>query len=77
MRAITTGDLPGALALNPMFFAAFAGGVIYDAYAATVLVLRLPRLRLEEVPSWLGWSVRIGALAAVVGNWAWLIVDGR
>jgi hypothetical protein len=74
VRHLMHGNLPGALHMNPLFFIGVGLTGIYDLYAATVLALRLPRLRLDEVPTWLGTTARFGIPALIVLNWAWLIV---
>ncbi len=73
-RHLLAGDLRAAFAMNPLFFTGLAGVALYDLYAAVVLALRLPRLRLENIPPWLGHAARITAIAALLANWAWLIV---
>jgi hypothetical protein len=73
VRLIFRGELLAAFLMNPMVF---VGGVlfaIYDLYALIVLVMRLPRLRFDAVPSWLGWSARVGIPAIILLNWGWLI----
>lgn len=72
-RHLLAGRLDAALSTNPLVFLAFAAVLLYDIYAASTLLFRLPRLRLEEVPHWLGNGVRIGTVAALLANWAWLI----
>jgi hypothetical protein len=73
VRHLLDGDWSGAMAMNPLFFLTLVLIVLYDLYAAIVLVFRLPRLRLEHLPEWVGWTVRLGFAAVFIGNWAWLI----
>lgn len=76
VRLALAGEWAAAFRMNPLAFAGLAGVALYDAYAATVLALRLPRLRFGNWPVWAGWALR-GAIAAIaVANWAWLIASG-
>ena len=65
-----------AASVNPLGFFGYGAIIVYDMYAATVLALRLPRLRLETIPASLGGSVRYAVIAAVLANWAWLLWIG-
>lgn len=76
IRHALHGEWLGALRMNPLAFLALAGVGIYDAYAAVVLTLRLPRLRLGKWPAWAGWTVRGAIVALVLANWTWLIATG-
>lgn len=76
VRHLTHGAWAAAFLVNPLIFLTLAGGALYDLYAATVLALRLPRLRFDEVSSRAGTLVRFAFLAALLGNWAWLIHRG-
>lgn len=70
VEAIFAGDWGAALLLNPLACAAFVAVVIFDLYAAIVLLGRLPRWRLNGA---LPFVVRGGALAALGLNWIWLM----
>jgi hypothetical protein len=72
VRYLTQGAWQAALLINPFVFLSLAGVAIYDAYAATVLVLRLPRLRIDRVPPRLGSFLRYGFLIGLALNWWWL-----
>jgi hypothetical protein len=63
--------------MNPLVFVSFASMIVYDIYAAIVLLFRLPRLRVSEVPAWLGFSSRVGVATVFALNWTWLIVSRR
>ena len=69
--ALLDGDLPGAVAYNPLVFAAAAvfvlGGVIAPLWAWRRGTA--PRLA-GPIPL----PVRIGLVALVLANWVWLIV---
>ena len=76
-QAIVAGSLGTAFTMNPLVFTSLCGIVLYDLYAAAVLLLRLPRLRFDEIPSWLGFWTRLGAAVIFALNWSWLILAGR
>lgn len=76
VRHALRGDWLGAFAMNPLAFIALAGVVTYDVYAATVLALRLPRLRFGKWPEWAGTTVRVLVVVLLLANWAWLIARG-
>jgi hypothetical protein len=63
--------------MNPLVFVSFASMIVYDIYAAIVLLFRLPRLRVSEVPAWLGFWSRVGVATVFALNWTWLIVSRR
>ncbi|HOC43426.1 MAG TPA: DUF2752 domain-containing protein [Thermoanaerobaculales bacterium] len=69
--ALLDGDVPGALLLNPLVFAAsiafLAGGVVAPLWAWR----RCPAPRLAHP---LPRSIRLGLVALILLNWAWLIV---
>jgi hypothetical protein len=66
-------DWWAALGINPLAFLGFGAVALYDCYAATVLALRLPRLRFDSVSVRLGRFVRFTVIAAILSNWAWLV----
>ena len=76
VRYALGGHFGAALAINPLFFAVLGALAIFDAYAATVLALRLPRLRADDLPAWVEKWVRCGVVVALGLNWAWLIKQG-
>ncbi len=76
VRFALGGNFPAALAINPLFFATLGAMALYDLYAATVLALRLPRLRADTLPAWAGKAARFTAVGAIAVNWAWLIWRG-
>ena len=76
MRFALGGDFGAAFWINPLAFCALVATAFFDLYAATVLALRLPRLRLDTWPAWVGESVRVAALATIAANWAWLVWRG-
>ena len=76
VRFALGADFGAALRINPLFFAALGSLALFDAYAATVLALRLPRLRVEALPAWAGKTVRVTAVGLIAANWAWLLWRG-
>jgi hypothetical protein len=73
LRFVFRGQWMSAFLINPMIFVTGVLFVAYDLYAATVLLLRLPRLRFDAIPAWLGWTARVGIPAIILLNWGWLI----
>ena len=76
VRFALGGDFGAAFWINPLAFGAFVALALFDAYAAAVLVLRLPRLRGDTWPAWVGKSARLAAIATIAANWAWLVWRG-
>lgn len=70
LHAMLAGGWRDAFFLNPLACATLSAVAIFDAYAATVLIARLPRWR---PAGRLPMSARIGAVAALGLNWAWLL----
>jgi len=70
LEAVLAGDWSAAVQWNPLACLALAGVVLFDLYAAIVLLGRLPRWR-PRGP--LPLSVRGGLIAAVALNWLWLM----
>lgn len=66
-------DWWAAAGTNPLAFLGFGAVAGYDVYAALVLAFRLPRLRFDAIPARLGRIVRYTVIAAILGNWAWLV----
>jgi hypothetical protein len=73
VRNVIRGDFAAAFLMNPLIFTAGVFLALYDAYAATVLALRLPRLRFDSIPTWLGATARFGIPALILLNWGWLV----
>jgi hypothetical protein len=74
--ALSRGQLANGLFMNPLAAFACGAALLYLAYAAAVLALRLPRLRPILSPA--GARVlRVATVAAIAVNWAWLIATGR
>ncbi len=70
--ALTRGDVLSALQWNPLVTTGFAVSAAYLLYAAVVVLGRLPRWRPPALdPPW-PLTLRIGAAALLLGNWAYL-----
>jgi uncharacterized protein DUF2752 len=74
--ALSRGDLSRGLFMNPLAAILCGAGLLYLAYAAIVLALRLPRFRPTMTAAG-ARRLRIAALTALAVNWAWLIATGR
>lgn len=74
--ALVAGQPALALRMNPLLVVGLLSTIPYLAYAATVSVLRLPRLRVQ-VGATEARLVRVAAVSLVLANWAFLIADGR
>jgi hypothetical protein len=66
-------DWWAAAGINPLAFLGYGAVALYDVYSATVLLFRLPRLRLDTIPTRLGRIVRYTVIVTLLGNWAWLV----
>lgn len=74
LQSLMHGDWSGALLLNPGAVVLAAGFALASAYAAMVVVFRLPPWR----PSWarrVPW--RWIGLALIAANWIYLLAAGR
>lgn len=76
VRFALGGDFAAAFWINPLAFGALGALALFDLYAATVLTLRLPRLRADALPAWVGKAVRVTAITSIGVNWAWLVWRG-
>ena len=76
VRFALGGDFGAAFFINPLALGLLGATALFDAYAATVLALRLPRLRADSLPAWAGKSARLTAIATLAANWAWLVWRG-
>lgn len=74
--AFASGNVTTSVRMNPLVGTGLVLAIPYLAYAATVAVFRLPRLRVrvDARGALLG---RIAVVAIVLANWAFLIADGR
>ena len=71
--AFFSGDFLGAVSWNPLAFLALCGVVVFDLYAAVVLLGRAPRLRIVEWTRTEKNIVRIAIVCALLVNWIYLL----
>jgi hypothetical protein len=76
IMAMTRFDFATALAMNPLAVAGAAIGAVYLAYAAIVLVGRLPRFRPTFAPRD-RVAARLIVISVVMANWLYLVSAGR
>ena len=71
--AFAHGDLAAAFAWDPLVTIGLCGLVLFDLYAALVLVARSPRLRVVEWTQRERNYGRVLAISLLLLNWAYLI----
>jgi hypothetical protein len=71
--AFLHGDFLSAWRWNPLAAFAFCGVIVFDLYAAIVLVGRLPRLRMVDWTATEKNAVRIAAISLLALNWIYLL----
>ena len=76
LLALTRGELHAAFIWNPLVAAASIAALAWLLYAAVVTVLRAPRLRVR-LGSRDRLLFRTAAWTVLVGNWMFLILQGR
>jgi hypothetical protein len=67
------GDFLLALSWNPLAFGVLCGLIVFDIYAAMVLVGRTRRLRLVDWTATEKRMVRIAVIGLVALNWSYLL----
>jgi len=76
LLALAHGDVRAAFVWNPLVAAGTVAALVWLLYAAFVIILRAPRLRLRlEARDRL--ALRVAAGLAIAGNWIFLIAQGR
>lgn len=73
LAALMTGRVAVSLDFNPAVLPAVALGLVYAVYALPVIVLRLPRVRVQ-ISSHEARAARWLTLASALSFWAWMIV---
>ncbi|RYD71796.1 MAG: DUF2752 domain-containing protein [Verrucomicrobiaceae bacterium] len=73
---LLAGDIPAAFAFNPLYVLGLLALATFNLYAITVLVGKLPRLRVGTLPPCAGAWFRWVIVAAILGNWGWLLYRG-
>ena len=71
--ALLHGDFLSALRWNPLVFAALCALVVFNLYAAIVLIGRRPRLRIADWHVREKNLVRIAAIGLLALNWIYLL----
>lgn len=71
--AFLHGDVLSALRWNPLVWAALCGIIVFDLYAAIVLVGRKPRVRIVDWSAGEKKMVRIAAISLLALNWIYLL----
>jgi hypothetical protein len=71
--AFAHGDLISAWIRNPFMFVCYAGTILLDLYAATVVLFRLPRVRLAGLPAEIKHRLCVVVAVAVGINWCYLL----
>lgn len=72
VRALADGELGTALAWNPGVVVAILVAGALTIYAALALALRV-RIRVRDIGRTGWWGIRATLIAALLGNWAYLI----
>jgi Protein of unknown function (DUF2752) len=69
------GHFFDALQWNPLVFVVLCGVSIFDAYAAIVLLMHAPRLRIAHITAVEKNFVRILLVALLALNWIYLLIS--
>ena len=69
------GDLVGAWRHNPLIFVCYGGTLLVNLYAVAVLLFRLRRLRLANVPVKVKRALSAVVIIALTANWIYLLVN--
>ncbi|HOE09996.1 MAG TPA: DUF2752 domain-containing protein [bacterium] len=77
LLAFAQGNPVTALLWNPLIGMLAIAASIYFLYALVVLSLRLPRVRISLTGIRERNGIRLLILFAIVGNWMYLIIQGR
>jgi Protein of unknown function (DUF2752) len=71
--ALAHGNLAGAWIRNPFMFVCYVGTGLLDLYAATVVLFRLPRIRLANLPAEIKHRLCVIVAIALAINWCYLL----
>ena len=69
------GHFFNALQWNPLVFVILCGVSIFDAYAAIVLLMHAPRLRVSGITALEKKFVRVSVVFLLAVNWIYLLVS--
>ncbi|MEO6053473.1 MAG: DUF2752 domain-containing protein [Chthoniobacterales bacterium] len=73
LAALINQNWISAVQWNPLCFVAVIAAGVFTLYAMTVVIFRLPRLRITAVDNTTALVLRILAVAIFLGNWIYLI----
>jgi len=71
--SLAHGDLLGACGHNPLIFVCYGFTLLVNLYAVAVLLFRLPRLRLTNLPSSVKRGLSAMMIIALTANWIYLL----
>lgn len=71
-RCLLNGDFPGAFAWNPLVSIGVMAIGVGITYAGAVALLRLPRVRVQEISGQELRRMRVLVVTAVAANWVYL-----
>jgi hypothetical protein len=71
------GHVGTALKWNPLVFVTLCGLSIFNVYAFSVLILRAPRLRVQEFTRREKTLLRRAMIAFLLINWTYLLINWR
>jgi len=77
LRALLGGDLPTAFAWNPLAATLWIAFGAFALYAATVVLARLPRVRIRISHPVEARLLRFATLGILAANWGYLWAAGR
>jgi hypothetical protein len=75
--ALVHGNLGKALQVNPLMCLVYLGAIGFDLYAAAVLIFRAKRIRFVAMPKSTQRILASVLVAAVLGNWIYLLCTMR
>jgi hypothetical protein len=73
--SLAYGDLAGAWGHNPLVFICYGATLLINLYAAAVLLFRLPRLRLANLPSQIKRTLGALMIVALTADWFYLLAN--
>jgi Protein of unknown function (DUF2752) len=71
--SLVQGDWTAACRYNPLIFVCYGLTLLVNLYAAAVLLFRLPRLRLANLPATVKRALSATILIALTANWIYLL----
>jgi hypothetical protein len=77
IRLALAGRPGAAFVTQPFMATLMAVALAYSLYSWIIVLGRLPRIRIRCASRGFGWWIATAVLAALVLNWAYLIIAGR